>query len=67
MTPLPRSVNLLARLFRLCPAGVRGKQSLARVMLGRSLDRTDVELCSNSGDVFLVPHLRLTRQVVLDY
>jgi len=55
---LPRSLDLAARLFRACPPGVRGKGRLARGLLGRFLDRADVELRSRSGDVFLVPQLR---------
>jgi FkbM family methyltransferase len=58
VTALPRSLDLAARLFRACPQGVRGKGRLARGLLGRFLDRTDVELRSRSGDVFLVPQLR---------
>jgi FkbM family methyltransferase len=50
-------LTLLPALFRKCPS-LPGKGRLARLLLGRSLDREGIRVDVSSSESFVVPHLR---------
>ncbi len=54
---IPIRTRLLSAMFRKIPRTVRGRWRLAKLLIGRDLDVTDVELSTKGGYALLVPSL----------
>ena len=55
---MKRRMRMLLPLLRAIPPGTRGKHRLARRLLGRALDDTDVRILARDGTSYRVPSVR---------